>query len=267
MQFNVADVGVKVSAEQLVAFLNDQTRGGFCYIHEYVNGETGEIANHWFKGACIYPNMVKRSVEMIDSGVLTAKLIEEGLSVTRGVWVGPDGIKNTRKAKDRVYQVIKKVYSMDVPEDKVVIDTAIQSVLMGLVAPKTVDQGFSSIAKGTYVKEDEAPGVVYFRDCVAVNKFVVKQGTYEQKASEELSAVKEAIRKLLPVGKYRAYKLNNNFTYINIEGQSLLQGADISKWDMNIALKEDVKEAIQEAVMVPVVEAIVAKIEAEDEGE
>jgi hypothetical protein len=100
-----------------------------------------------------------------------------------------------------------------------------------------------------------------------VNKFVVKQGTYEQKASEELSAVKEAIRKLLPVGKYRAYKLNNNFTYINIEGQSLLQGADISKWDMNIALKEDVKEAIQEAVMVPVVEAIVAKIEAEDEGE
>lgn len=267
MKFDVSDVGVKVSADQLVAFLNDQVRGGFAYIHNYVNGETGEIANHWFKGACIYPNLLKRSVEMIDKGILTAKLLEEGLKVTRGVWVGPDGIKSNRKAKDRVYQVITKTYSMDVPEDKVVLETAIQSVLMGLVAPKTVDQGFTSIAKGTYVKENEAPGVIYFRDCICVNKFVVKQGTYEQKASDELPAVKDAIKKFLPVGKYRAYKLNNNFSYITIGGQSILQGSDISKWDLSLALKEDVKEAIQEAVLAPLIDAMLAQVEAQDEGE
>jgi hypothetical protein len=260
MQANVNEIGVGVSVSELVELLNDQRRGGFMYIHGYTSVDTGEVANHWVKGACLYPNMVARSVKAIEDGSLSARLMEHGLSVHRGVWVDEHGIMHNRKASGRVYQNIHKVYSMGNEADSVAVLTAISELHHQLLSPKKVDQGFDSIAKGTYTKDDEADGIIYFRDCMTIHKHVVQQGTFETTASDELPAIKKALRRLLPVGKYRAYKLAGNFEYVTIDGQAILQGANLDKWDMALAFPEDVKEA----VMAPTAGAVADHIMGQD---
>ena len=282
MIFNVQDVGVKVSAEELIGFLNDQRSGGFAFIKGYTKrdkpqpdgtpGEIIEVADYYFKAACSYPNIVKRSIEMLDKRIIEAKIVEEGITVSRGVWVDFAGLHHTVKGKDkdkngvmiqRVHMPITKTYSMDNPDDKRLIDEAIHSVLFNLVNPKKKEQGFTPVAKGTFVKEGEAPHVVYFRDLMLVKKITTMKVEKEDKtASAELSAMKDAILELLPYGKHRCFKLDNNFDYISIEGQALLQGSGTDGWDMLLALKEDVKEAIQEAIMAPVVAGIIAAMDA-----
>jgi len=249
-QYTKDQVGVNVTEAQLVELLNDQQRGGFAYVHSYVN-ESGEVANHWFKSACLYPNMVAKSVFLIDSGTVKDKITAEGLEVTRGTWVDQTGTQHNRKAEGRVHQIIKKTYSMANEDDRAKVLLCLAEVRQGLVVPKKVDQGFTSIAKGTYSKEDEPEGVIYFRDCMNVAKVVTKQGEYKQTASDEIPAMKEAIKRLLPVGKYRAYKLCANFDYISIGGQAILQGSNLGDWDMSLALPEYVKTEV-ESVLVEV---------------
>lgn len=81
--FKYDEIGVKVSKAELVAFLNDQQRGGFAYVHGYTR-QDGEVAHYWFKNACIYKNIVARSLAMITDGTLAQKLAAHGIEVTRG---------------------------------------------------------------------------------------------------------------------------------------------------------------------------------------
>ena len=251
MKYTMADVGVRVSPATMIDFLNDQRRGGYGYIHGYCSG-TGEVANHYFKAACIYPNLLARSIAALDDGSLMGHIIEHGLEVHRGTWAettkGPDGNATTtyhnRKAIGRVHQKIDKTYSMKDINDAAMILEAMAAVRKGLADPKKVDQGFTGIAKGTYTKEDEAPGVIYFRDCLEVSKTVTQQEEIKQTASDELPAVKETIRRMLPVSRYRAYRLASNFEYISLGGLALIQGANLGAWDLRLAEKDSVKEPV-----------------------
>lgn len=114
---------------------------------------------------------------------------------------------------------------------------AIASIHHSLVSPKKVDQGFEEVAKGAYEKD----GILYLRDCLLVNKFVVKQGSSETASSPEV-ALKDAVENLLPKGKYRCFKADGRFEHITIGGQAILQGGNVSEWDMALALPEHVKE-------------------------
>lgn len=254
--------------QQLIDHLNDTRRGGFLYIHGYCNGN-GEVANHWVQGACLYPNLIQRSVAIIDSGELMAKIEAEGLKVTRGGWFNDAGEESPTGRKSKVYsvfQTVSKTYSIPADEDSATdgeisdlakITVAISNIREGLVNPKKVDQGYKSEAKGAYSKEGEPDGILYFRDCLTVHKHVSMQGEYKQKASKEETAIKAALRKLLPVGRYRAYKLADNFEYITVGGLSIVQGANLSEWELALtetqALKEaelvESAEAVAEAVM------------------
>ena len=244
MKCTMAEVGVSVTAAELVSFLDDQRRGGFAFIKGYCSTETGEVADIWIKASCRYDLMVSRSVKALDDGSLMGHIIEHGLEVRRGTWVDDKGIQYNRKAIGRVYQRIEKTYSMAEINDAAMILEAMSAVRKGLVEPKKVDQGFTGVAKGAFTKDGEAPGVLYIRDAMIVHKTVTQQGEQKQTASDEFPAVKEAIRQMLPVGKYRSFKLASNFSHVSIGGQAILQGANLGAWDMSLALTEMVKEPV-----------------------
>ena len=256
-QFTATQVATDVNLQQeLISFLNDQQRGGFCYIHGYIS-KTGEVANHWFQGACLYGNMVKRSVDMLD-GEIHDKIKADGLEVTRGVWVGADGSQHTKKAGDRTFEKITKVYSLSNEDDAAKImtaihggidpnsDKAVKGLRENLTAPKKVDQGYTVEAKGTYSKEGEADGILYFRDSMYIHKHVQVQGEFKNKATGEIVAIKDAIKRMFPVSRYRAYKLADNFEYITVGGLSILQGADSTAFELSLVETSVAKDAIYE---------------------
>jgi hypothetical protein len=264
-------VALGYDPNQLIDHLNDTRRGGFLYIHGYKSKTTGEVANHWVQGACLYGNMKKRSIAIID-GDLMDKLKAEGLKVSRGLWVNDAGESNPTGRKSKAYKNhvshVSKVYSMDNPEDAAKILVAlyggvdpvsnkvIKGVKEGLVAPKEVDQGYTQEAKGAYSKEGEKEGVLYFRDCLSVHKHVTTQGKYKETGGMEIIAIKEAIKQLLPIGRYTQFKLDGNFEYITVGGLSVIQGDNLSEWEL--ALVET--EAIHEAKAIPTAAALVDSI-------
>lgn len=247
-QFTATQVATDVNLQQeLISFLNDQQRGGFCYIHGYIS-KTGEVANHWFQGACLYGNMVKRSVDMLD-GEIHDKIKADGLEVTRGAWVNEQGQESPsgRKNKDHsTFVTITKTYRTEYEDEAVKLATAITALRENLTAPKKVDQGYTVEAKGTYSKEGEADGILYFRDALTVHKHVQVQGEFKNKATGEIVAIKDAIKRMLPVSRYRAYKLADNFEYITVGGLSILQGADSTAFELSLVETSVAKDAIYE---------------------
>jgi hypothetical protein len=264
IQVTASQVSQGYDPQQLIDHLNDTQRGGFLYIHGYCSEGTGEVANHWVQGACIYPNMVNRSVALIDNEELMAKIEAEGLEVHRGGWFNSEGKGNPacRKSKEfHTFQAVDRTYSMENEEDLAKIMLAIASLREGLVNPKKVDQGYSVEAKGAYSKEDQPAGVLYLRDSMTVHKHVTFQGEYKPKASSESTAIKEALRKMLPVGRYRAYKLCGNFEYITVGGLSIIQGANIGQWELALALPESIKQVTVQETAKVLVQEITADLE------
>jgi hypothetical protein len=128
-----------------------------------------------------------------------------------------------------------------------------------LANPKKVDQGYTAEAKGAYSKEGEAEGVLYFRDCMTVHKHVTLQGEYKQKGGKEETAIKEALRRMLPVGRYRAYKLDGNFEYVTVGGLSIVQ-ENVAQWELALCETKVLKEA--EAVSEKIATAVMESIDA-----
>ena len=250
--FRVHDIGVKVSMGELASFLNGRPRGGFIYLHHYTSSRTGETANHWVKLACSYPGMVQRSMDMIDSGGVINRVTAEGLEITRGIWVDGDKVEHTKEAKGRAYQTIRKTYSMANGDDRRKVEYAIDMVRYGLVMPKEVASDFVTVAKGAAVREGMDDRLVYFRGCIGVGKVVVSQ-VNKDTASHEHEAIKEAIRGILPIGRYRTFKLED-FAYVGIDGQAILRDSETG-W-LYLSLKEDVKKALREQITVATAQGV-----------
>ena len=251
---------------ELIDFLNDQQRGGFCYIHGYCNKQ-GEVANHWFQGACLYGNLIKRSVAMLDDGTVWDSIEQDGLYVARGAWVNvagtesPSGRKNAKNGFT-IFTTIKKTYSYTNEEDLPKMAEAMASLREGLTAPKKVDQGYKAEAKGTYSRDGEADGVLYLRDALTIHKHVTMQGEFKDKATKELTALKDAIKRMLPVNRYRAYKLADNFEYIKVGGLSIIQSAQASAFELSLTDIPTCVEQEVEAVLSETADTMVAEVTA-----
>jgi len=236
-----------VGAEKaILELINDHRRGGYIYIHGYLSEDTGEISNHWVQASCLYPSLVARSIKAIEDGTLLARVQAKGLNVHRNRWTDGKGIDTNRKANGLFFQNVDRTYTL--PQDENIIKAAMEDLKEGLVSPKKVDQGYTAVANGTYQREGEQEGVLYIRDCLTVAKVVTKEGEHKPKASLEINAVKEALRRLLPVGRYRAYKLHENFEYIIVDGAALVQGVDGDGLALCLALPDEVKNPVAAAI-------------------
>jgi hypothetical protein len=62
---------------------------------------------------------------------------------------------------------------------------------------------------------------LYIRECLVVTKKVLKEGEYSESATLPFNALKDAIKKLLPVSNYRTFKLEQ-FESVSINGTVII---------------------------------------------
>tara|TARA_Y100000310_G_C20660848_1_gene804687 strand:+ start:1008 stop:1919 length:912 start_codon:yes stop_codon:yes gene_type:complete len=125
---------------------------------------------------------------------------------------------SNRKGKGRIPAEV----SYTLQSGNSLLNDAVEAALEGIRNPKQVDQGYDPFAKGGYFKSKDGQVKLYIRDCLRVHKIVRVKGEYPFKASLPKSAVRQAVERLTPKGKYRAFLLDGRFEDVTMGGVSIL---------------------------------------------
>ena len=197
--------------QKVLDTFNANPSGCFIQVSGYENA-FGEVATYQLQSGVNYGNIKDMSIMQLED--IKAGKEFDSLEVTCGVWMNPDGSITNRKAGGRTYTTIKTTYKVDEAD----FQKACDEVMEGLVNPRTVEQSYEKEAKGLYSIDEET---LYIRNCLIVNKVVEKDGEYPDKATLPFNALKDKIRSLLKVSKYRTFKLES-FSSIAINGTMVL---------------------------------------------
>lgn len=199
---------------------NQNPSGAFVFIKGYepVGGE-GEVADYYIQTGIKYPNVVQASIKKLQEMMrgeheeLTGHIL-----ITCNCWKDKQGILHNREAKDRTLVTDTKIYSHS---DQVFLDVC-KDLLDQLKNPKEKETSFEKEAKGLYSMETkEGVDVLYVRDCLVLRKVIIKFGQQPVKATLPLQALKDYIKRLLPVGNYRMFKLDGRFEKIAINKEEI----------------------------------------------
>jgi hypothetical protein len=212
--FNRNDLVENVDARTaLVNIMSDAKHGGFMRIHGFESKTGyGEIQNTTYQKGISYSEAVKRSLSMLD--VLESDSDFEA-TVTRGIWIDADGIANPTGRKSKVYATSKTVTETYRMEDAEMIE-ALGKVRKSLTAPERPSKEYKKLGNGVY--EDEENGTLYVRDLRLISKVVVVHGNYPFKASKAVTAIQNAIKRDMPVSKYRMFRMDANFDKVSLGG-------------------------------------------------
>lgn len=197
--------------QSVLSTFNANPSGCFIGVQGYENSH-GEIANYTLQSGVNYGNIKNISIEKL-------KEIKEGkvvpfVKVVCNVWKNPDGTITNRKGKDRTFEKFEGEYAFD-SED---FQKACDDIMQGFLNPRESNQTYDKEAKGLYSMDDET---LYIRECLVVTKTVLENGEYAEKATLPFNALKDAIKRLLPVSNYRTFKLEN-FQSISINGTVII---------------------------------------------
>lgn len=213
-QFSMEELGEKINKQKLIDMIANAPKSGIIHVNAYESkGGHGEVANYFYLKGVDYGKMKERSLVKLKE-ISADELFS--IKVTRGVWEDANGIRHTRKAKDRTFKVVSKIYSID--ED--ITKEAIKAVEESIINPRQFHADYDKEGNGVYSMED---GSLHIRDCQLIHKTILREGDYPQKATGELVALKNAIKKLLPISKYRQVCLDGRFNHISIGGQIIMQ--------------------------------------------
>ena len=213
--FTKNDLNETTSRNALIRMISDAKHGGFIVVHGLVTkGGHGEVSDYTFQKGISYPNAVKASLDMVSE---IEKNMTYSIEVTRGTWQNSNGEINPTNRKSKDFPIPVKVTQVYGHCDNVFIN-ALAKVKMSLIAPKESPKDYKSLGNGIY--EDEA-GTIYFRDLRLISKKVIKEGDYPFTASGEETAIAEAIKRNMPIGKYRMFHLNGDYEKISIDGMEL----------------------------------------------
>jgi hypothetical protein len=212
--FNRNELTESVEARNaLVRIMSDAKHGGFMRIHGFESKTGhGEIQNTTYQKGISYPEAVKRSLSMLET--IEADTAYEA-TVTRGVWLDKDGKANPTGRKSKVYTISKTVtetYKVGSPE----MTEALAKVRKSLTAPERPSKEYKKLGNGVY--EDEATGTLYIRDLRLISKVVVVHGQYPFKASKAVTAISDAIKRGMPISKYRMFRMDANFDKVSLGG-------------------------------------------------
>jgi hypothetical protein len=150
-----------------------------------------------------------------------------------------------RKKKDRIPVMVKYSLSGEDP----MLQEALMAAIIGIIAPKTVNQGYEKYAKGGYHADRDGKIILYLRDCLRVHRVVKSEGSWNFKASAPKTAVRAAVERLTPKGRYRTMTFEPmgngkpRFQSISIAGLSLI--VDAVDESMYFAPPDAVKEVVQ----------------------
>ena len=197
--------------QEVLNTFNANPSGCFIGIQGYENSH-GEIANYTIQSGVNYGNIKNLSIEKLND-IKAGKDIKD-ITVKCDIWENADGTVTNRKATGRTFKTITTAYKWDSDD----FQKACDEILQGMLAPKKVEQSYDKEAKGLYSIDDDT---LYIRECLVVTKAVVKDGVYPESAQLPFNALKDAIRKLLPVANYRTFKLES-FQSITINGSIII---------------------------------------------
>ena len=215
-KYTMEELGVHQSRANLIQLISNAPKAGIIHIHAYeAKSNHGEIADYYYLKGISYENMLNKSLNLLQK---IADDKDFSVKVTRGVWVDGEGNYHTRKAKDRTYKVITKTYD----HNDEVVGQAIQKIEQSISNPRQSTVEYDKLGNGIYELND----TLHIRDCHLIHKNVIREGDYPKKASGEIVAVEKAIKKSLPLSKYRQVRLDGRFDYIAIGGQLVMQTED-----------------------------------------
>lgn len=201
--------------QQLFETFNANPSGAFIAIkgYESING-CGEKANYLLQSGISYANVKEQSIEKIKD--IKAGNVIKDIHVKCNTWKDPDtGECFNRQSKERKLFLFEEDYKCTDPE----FQTACDEILNGLIAPKKTEQTYEKEANGLYSIDGD---ILYIRECLVSRKKVIQYGTRPVSATTPLVALKEAIRKLLPVNNYRTFKLDGRFEQITINHTAIV---------------------------------------------
>lgn len=212
--FSKSDLLENVEARNaLVRIMSDAKHGGFMRIHGFESKTGyGEIQNTTYQKGISYGEAVKRSLGMLD--VIESDKDYE-VTVTRGVWTDGNGNENPTGRKSKAFPVsdtVTETYRMGDAE----MTEALAKVRKSLTAPERPSKEYKKLGNGVY--EDEETGTLYIRDLRLISKVVVVHGDYPFKATKAVTAIQNAVKRDMPVSKYRMFRMDATFDKVTLGG-------------------------------------------------
>jgi len=226
--FKKIDLEKTAVRNSLVSIIGDSKHGGFMRIHGFKSQSGhGEIQDTTYCKGISYPNAVKASLAILDA-------IESdpnySITVTRGVWknkdceVGKNGCEvSISGRKNKVFNIEGThtvTYELTDAKTGPILREALGNVRESLEKPQAPTKEYKSLANGVY--EDEETGTLYIRDLRLVKKTVIVHGDYPFKAGKEIVAVANAIKRDMPISKYRMLRIDGEFDAITLGGMEIV---------------------------------------------
>jgi len=238
VSFNKADLTSTATRNAIVQIMSDAKHGGFMRVEGFKSkGGHGEIQNTTYCKGINYAEAVKRSLAMLEE---IANNKDYLVKVTRGRWINelkeesPSGRKSK---KFNIADTVTEIYGMGCP----LLHEAIAKVRQSLTAPARPSKEYKKLGNGVY--EDEETGTLYLKDLRVVNKTIVVEGDYPFKAGKAITALANAVKKDMPVGKYRMFRLDAEFDKLALGGIEME-----SEVESTITSTEQEKERVKELV-------------------
>ena len=200
-----------------IAQVINSAQNGFMAVNGFKSKTgKGEIQNAIYCKGISYENAVSKSLTMLES-------IESNpnfqVTVNRGTWNNASGEESPTGRKSKAYcnfQVVTETYGMA----SQVMKDALEAVRKSLTNPAPVTKEYTKIGNGVY--QDES-GKVYVRDLRLVSKKVIVEGEKKEKATSAKVAIQDAIKKGMPISKYRMFNLDGDYESIRLGGNEIIQ--------------------------------------------
>ena len=204
-------------ASILASVINDTKHGGFMTVHALqTKTGHGEISDFTFCKGISYANALATSLKIL------ARLENDptfSIRVTRGTWQNDIGHESPtgRKSKDFPRPVtVSQTYMVG----DTALSDAFASIFKTLTAPAAPTKEYTKVGNGVYQDEQ---GAMFFRDLRLVSKRIIQHGDYPFSASGEIVAIADAIKRIMPIGNYRQFRLDADYDSISMGGIELEQ--------------------------------------------
>lgn len=210
--FNRNDLTQTEARNALIRIMSDAKHGGFMRIHGFKSKTGyGEVQNTTYQKGISYGEAVKRSLAMLDA--IEADANYEA-TVTRGIYVNAEGKENPTGRKSKEFSNPKTVTETYRKGDSVMTE-ALAKVRKSLTAPEAPTKEYEKLGNGVY--QDEA-GTLFVRDLRLIQKTVIVHGDYPFSASGAVTALTNAIKRDMPVSKYRMFRMDAEFDKVTLGG-------------------------------------------------
>jgi hypothetical protein len=214
-KYTAEEIGNPTDREALIQTIADAPKGGIIHIHAYESkGGYGQVANYFYLKGVDYGKMKERSLAKLNQ-ILNNEDFE--ITTVRNAWQNADGTYTAYKAKNRtLVKGVRETYNSQHP----LFIEVVEKIKKTLEKPRQVNPKYKKEGNGVYSDENNN---LYVRDCQQIHKTILTEGNYPDKASGENTALRTAIERLIPYGKYRQINLDGRFDYITVGGQLVMQ--------------------------------------------